>query len=84
MPSGPVPYWYFYVQGLGADMFWVVDTSVTFGGELNGTITFNYTQWPEPPVPPDPTGSIPEPSSLALLGIGLVGLIGYGLKHKKK
>jgi hypothetical protein len=30
------------------------------------------------------TSNIPEPSSLALLGIGAFGLIGYGWRRKKK
>jgi hypothetical protein len=32
----------------------------------------------------DKTAPIPEPGTLLLLGVGLAGLVGYGLSRRKK
>lgn len=49
---------------LRAVIFDLGDTFATSASGLSGSITFNYT----------PSATIPEPSSLALFGIGFVGL----------
>jgi hypothetical protein len=40
---------------------------------------------PDPPPDPDPTPDpIPEPSTIILLGIGALGLVGYGIRRRKR
>jgi PEP-CTERM motif len=50
------------------------DTFETDNGGLSGTLTYTFT--------PTVT-TVPEPSSLTLLGIGGVGLVGYGWRKRR-
>lgn len=83
------------VQFLSATIFnvdfWQVDAS-TFVGDvgalLNGNTNLgNFTlsgggTWTPPPRNTDPN-PIPEPSTMLLLGLGLVGLVGWQMRKRK-
>ena len=34
-------------------------------------------------VPPTPVPGVPEPSTMAIAGLGTLGLIGYGIRRRK-
>lgn len=83
------------VQILGANIFngnfWQVQGFISVGevgALLNGnTILGNFTlsgggTWTPPPRNTDPN-PIPEPSTMLLLGLGLVGLVGWQMRKRK-
>lgn len=58
----------------------VTDPGPSFGvrpsrlPDVDVSITYNFTPFPDDPEAPGPTTDIPEPASLSLLGAGLLGL----------
>jgi MYXO-CTERM domain-containing protein len=52
--------------------------------ELGGHVVFQYgTALSEPNFPGFPPGTVPEPSSLAIAGLGALGLVGFGLRRRR-
>jgi hypothetical protein len=75
--------WYIeaWTGGGGAGNFYILNPNITPGSEFSNVIVdvhsnqiyFSLTQGPEPT-------QAPEPTTMLLLGSGLIGLVGYGRK----
>jgi hypothetical protein len=62
---------------LGKPPAGVSEGSAFSGFDLGGTVTVTYTYTPA-------ASTTPEPSSLTLLGLGSLGLLGYGWRRRKR
>ena len=71
-PLGTAPILSFSADQLSVN-FNALDTNNIRGGQTNYTFSFSTAAAP-----------VPEPSTMLLLGSGLVGLIGYGRRRLKK
>jgi PEP-CTERM motif len=74
--------------GFGLAFWYSVDSSAAAPGlgPIAGTLglPYNYVSTPVTPAAgPAVPVSTPEPSTLTLLGLGVVGLVGYGLRRRK-
>jgi hypothetical protein len=77
------PYVYFYSQFGGNHTLNVTETYKVKGQDVTGPV--NRSDWYADSTPEEwgeRSDSIPEPATLTLLGLGLVGLIGLGRKKK--
>jgi len=60
---------------------WLADLRIEFEGENRGSL---YDGWQIDSDDPTMFGIIPEPATMSLLGLSLVGLAGIGLRRKKR
>lgn len=75
-----------YVQNTNPAGFAVVFTLTGFTGTLAdiSCVSFQYgTALTDTNIPGIPSGVVPEPSSLAIAGLGALGLFGYGLRRRR-